>query len=76
MILQNLQKIYNHFLSENILICGSLCDVYWIGYTDVIDIDLIINKSSLKKFFNIPSLNYHIKQDGFDIKQRVSNKYK
>jgi hypothetical protein len=76
MIIHNLQKIYSHFLSENILICGSLSDAYWISYTDLIDIDLIVNKSGLKNFFNMSSLNYHINQDGFNIKRRTSTKYK
>lgn len=76
MIINNLQKIYDCFEWENILICGSLCDAYWIDYTDLVDIDLIVNKSSFQNFFNISSLKYHIKQDGFDIIQKTSNKYK
>jgi len=75
MIIQNLQKIYNNFSSENIVICGGLCDAYWINYTDLADIDLIVNKSSIKKYFNISALNYHIKQNDFDIKLRTSTKF-
>ena len=75
MIINNLQKIYECFGSENIAICGGLCDTYWINYTDLADIDLLVNESSIKKYFNISSLDYHLNKDGFDIKRRISTKY-
>jgi hypothetical protein len=75
-LLNRLCEIYQCFGSENILICGALCDTYWINYTDLADIDLLVNESSIKKYFNISSLNYHLNQHGFDIKRRTSTKYK
>ena len=71
-IFKHLLEIYEHFGSENISICGGLCDYFWINYTDIADIDIIVNTNSITSFFQIPSLSGIDKIDnyGFNIKYR------
>lgn len=75
MLINNLQKIYNCFGYENILICGGLADYFWINYTDLNDIDLIVNINAINTYFNISWPKIEIKQSGFEMKRRTSSKF-
>jgi hypothetical protein len=70
-----LNKVYNCFGYENISICGSLVDFYWIDWQEINDIDLIVNTNSLTKFFNIKWPKLHIKQQNFDIQRKTSTRF-
>jgi predicted nucleotidyltransferase len=66
-ILEDLKKIYDCFGNENIVICGSLSDFYWINFKNPSDIDIIVNIKSLMRYFQIENLTKKINKFNFDI---------
>lgn len=69
-LLKHLSEIYQYFGYENISICGGLCDLYWINYQPLADIDIIVNIDRIKCFFDTPQLTTQIQECNFNLKKR------
>lgn len=74
-IISNFKEIHNFFEYTNVLVCGGLCDFVWINYSEINDIDLIINTSAILKKFNIKWPKVLIQNYGFNMKRRTSTKF-
>jgi hypothetical protein len=73
--MNDLKELYNFFGSKNFIICGGLCDVIYIGYDNINDIDIIVNKTIIEEKFHIKLPMIHIKDHGFDMKIKRSTKF-
>jgi hypothetical protein len=64
---EDLQGIVDFFHWENVVLCGSLADFYWLNWSDVKDFDMEVEEQLLLRRFGLTTSSPKILQDDFGI---------
>lgn len=74
-LFKKLPIIYDIFDNNEIAICGSLVDFYWIDEKNVSDINILITEKEFFKYFKIKKLEKHVFSPYFELSFHNSSKF-
>lgn len=74
-LFRKLPIIYDVFDNNEIALCGSLVDFYWIDEKNVSDINILITEKEFFKYFKIKQLEKHVFSPCLELSFRNSSKF-